>query len=60
MIITLIYGVRCVANQCEEVIKLLADKLKETHPEVVGLLLNGRYVDDLGGSTPGDPDSKKL
>ena len=60
VITTLIYGVRSVASQCEEVIKLLADKEKETHPEVVNLLSNGRYVDDVGGSTPDDMDTKKL
>ena len=31
---TLIYGVKPVGNQCEEVIKLLVEEFKETYPEV--------------------------
>ena len=60
VIVTLIYRVCSVANQCEEVIKLLADKIKEMYPQVTTFLLHGCYVDDLGGSTPSNQDSNKL
>ena len=54
IIITLIYGVKPVGNQCEEVIKLLVDEIKEDFPEVAKLLLDKRYVDDFGQSTAGE------
>ena len=60
VIIILIYGVCCVANQCEEVIKLLAEKTKEMYPKVTSFLLNGCYVDDLRGCTPSNEDSNKV
>ena len=57
---TLIYGVRPVGNQCEEAIKLLAEEVKEKHPEVALMLLLQRYVDDLGNSTESNEASRKL
>ena len=48
---TLIYGVRPVVNQCEEVIKLLAEDISEDYPEVAKMLVDKRYVDDFGQST---------
>ena len=48
---TLIYGVKPVGNQCEEVIKLLADEIWDQFPEVATMLVFKRYVDDFGQST---------
>ena len=48
---TLIYGVKPVGNQCDEVIKLLADDVWEEFPEVATMLVLKRYVDDFGQST---------
>ena len=48
---TLIYGVKPVGNQCEEVIKLLADEVWSEHPDVAKLLVFKRYVGDFGQST---------
>ena len=50
VITTLIYGVRPVGNQCEEGIKLLAMDVREKLPLVANLLLEKRYVDNLGDS----------
>ena len=50
VITTLIYGVRPVGNQCEEGIKLLAMEVREKLPLVANLLLEKRYVNDLGNS----------
>ena len=60
IIITLIYGVKPVGNQCEEVIKLLVDAIKESFPEVAKLLLDKRYVDDFGQSTEGEKETESL
>ena len=49
---TLIYGVKPVGNQCDEIIKLLADEIWEEFPEVAVMLVKKRYVDDFGQSTP--------
>ena len=49
-ITTLIYGVRPADNQCEEGIKLLAMEVHEKLPLVANLLLEKRYVNDLGNS----------
>ena len=49
-----------MANQYEEVIKLLVDKIKEDHPRVASFLLHGHYVDGLGGNTPSDEHFDKL
>ena len=48
---TLIYGVKPVGNQCDEVIKLLAEEIWEEFPEVAVMLVMKRYVDDFGQST---------
>ena len=60
IIITLIYGVKPVGNQCEEVIKLLVDEIKESFPDVAKLLLDKRYVDDFGQSTEGEKQTDSL
>lgn len=44
---TLIYGVRSVSAQSEEIIQLIADKVKEDYPHVAEFLIKSRYVDDL-------------
>ena len=51
VITTLIYGVRPVGNQCEEGIKLLAMEVREKLPLLRDLLLEKRYVNDLGDSS---------
>ena len=48
---TLIYGVKPVGNQCEEIVKLLADEIWDEFPDVATLLVYKRYVDDFGQST---------
>ena len=57
---TLIYGVKPVGNQCEEVIKLLVAEMIDKYPEVCKLLLDKRYVDDFGQSTAGKEETKTL
>ena len=57
---TLIYGVRPVGNQCEKIIKLLAEEIKNEYPEVYALLVLKRYVDDFGKSTQNEEETKKL
>ena len=57
---TLIYGVKPVGNQCEEVIKLLADEVSSEHPDVAKLLVFKRYVDDFGQSTTGKAATELL
>ena len=57
---TLIYGVKPVGNQCEEVIKLLVDDIKESFPDVARLLLYKRYVDDFGQSTTSEKQTVDL
>ena len=57
---TLIYGVKSVGNQCEEVIKLLAEIIWDKFPEVAKLLIFKRYVDDFGRSTTGKDETKEL
>ena len=50
VIMTLIYGVKCVSAQSEHAIKLLADLIRVKYPAVATLLEEGRYVDDEGES----------
>ena len=40
-----------MGNQCDEVIKLLAEEIWEEYPEVATMLVYKRYVDDFGQST---------
>ena len=47
----LIYGVKPVGNQCDKVIKLLAEEIWEEFPEVAVLLVSKRYMDGSGQST---------
>ena len=51
---------RPVGNQCEEIIKLLAEEIKNEYPEVYALLVLKRYVDDFGKSTQNEEETKKL
>ena len=44
---TLIYGVRSVAAQTEEVVSLIAEEIMMTKPDVANFLLKCRYVDDM-------------
>ena len=60
IIVTLIYGVKPVGNQCEEIIKLLVELVSETFPEVSKLLVDKRYVDDFGQSTSGKRETATL
>ena len=60
IIITLIYGVRPVGNQCEEGIKLLAMEVCEKFPLVANLMLVKRYMDDLGYSTKNDESTDRV
>ena len=57
---TLIYGVKPVGNQCEEVIRLLVEEVSQTYPEVCKLLVDKRYVDDFGQSTAGGKETEAL
>ena len=57
---TLIYGVKPVGNQFEEVIKLLADIVLNHFPDVAKLLIFKRYMDDFGQSTDGKDETKEL
>ena len=57
---TLIYGVRSVAAQTEEVIALIADRVKADYPEVAGFLLNSRYVDDMAKALVNHPEAEKI
>ena len=57
---TLIYGVKPVGNQCEEVIKLLVELVSESYPEVNRLLSDKRYVDDFGQITAGKKETETL
>ena len=57
---TLIYGVKPVGTQCEEIIKMVAEEVSEEHPEVATLLILKRYVDDFGQSTLGKAETKDI
>ena len=60
IIVTLIYGVKPVGNQCEEIIKLLVEEIVNTFPEVAKLLADKRYVDDFGQSTVSKEKTESL
>ena len=57
---TLINGVRPVGNQCEEIIKLLAEEIKVEFPEVYALLILKRYGDDFEKSTKRKEETDEL
>ena len=57
---TAIYGVRCVGAQTEEIMRQLADEIKEKFPEVWKLLVKLRYVDDFGKSCENQGAALKL
>ena len=50
IIITLIYGVKCVSAQSEEAMLRLAKDFEDKFPALAKLLREGRYVDDMGES----------
>ena len=58
IVTSLIYGVKPVGKQCEELIKMLADEIREEFPEVAKLLVERRYVDDFGKSTNSKNETK--
>lgn len=60
IIMTLIYGVRPVGGQCEEVIKLIAEEIRQEHPEIYIMLILKRYVDDFAQSTMNKEETEKL
>ena len=60
VITTLIYGVRPVGNQCEEGIKLLAIEVREKLPLVANLLLEKRYINDLGNSSINEKETDSM
>ena len=47
---TLIWGVKCVSAQSECSIAKIAEFVKEKNPRLYDLLINCRFVDDLGSS----------
>ena len=48
---TLIWGVKCVSGQSECSIIKLAEHVRELNPRLAELLLESRFVDDLGTVT---------
>ena len=50
IIITLIYGVKCVSAQTEYAMTLLADLIRQEYPELADFIVKSRYVDDLAES----------
>ena len=50
VIVTLIYGIRCVSALSEKAILEVADHISQNFPRLADLLVNGRYVDDLADS----------
>ena len=60
IVTSLIYGVKPVGKQCEEIIKMLADEIRGEFPEVAKLLVERRYVDDFGKSTNSKEETKNL
>ena len=56
----LIYGVRSVAAQSEEVISLIAEKVKLDFPHVANFLLRSRYVDDMSKGTLDNDESLRI
>ena len=60
VITTLIYGVVSVGAQTEEIMRLIAEDIKETHPEVADLICKHRYVDDFGKGTKSKEHTAKL
>ena len=57
---TLIWGIKCVSAQSECAIIKLAEAIKDTNPRLADLLLNSRFVDDLGDSAKDIETLKKL
>merc|ERR1711873_318169 len=47
---TLIWGVKSVSAQSECAIIKLAEAVRESNPRLADMLLNGRFVDDIGDS----------
>ena len=50
VILSLIFGVRCVSALSEKAIIMLAEYVRPRNPRLAELLLGGRFVDDLGDS----------
>ena len=47
---TLIWGIKSVSAQSECAIIKLAESVKDSNPRLADMLLNGRFVDDIGDS----------
>ena len=60
VIMTLIYGIKCVSAQSEYAIQLLADLIRPKYPDVATLLEESRYVDDNGESKATKEECYKL
>ena len=60
VVVTLIYGVRCVKGQTETTMDLVAEPHKETFPSVFDLISKLRYVDDFGKGNKTDAESRPL
>ena len=60
VVVTAIYGVRCVGAQLEVVRRDLAEQYKSLYPKVYVLLKFCRYIDDFGKSTKSREETKKL
>ena len=50
IIVTLIYGVKCVSAQSEYAMSLLADLIRPEYPDLADFIVKSRYVDDLAES----------
>ena len=57
---TAIYGVRCSGAQTEEVMRTVAEDVKDPLPQVYKLLVDLRYVDDFGKGNKNTEESKQL
>ena len=60
VIVSVIFGVCSSGGQCEEVIRMLAEAVKQEFPEVAKFLTDRRYVDDLGKSVKDKMSARKL
>ena len=60
VIVSCIFGVCSSGGQCEEVVRMIAESVKDEFPEVSKLLIQRRYVDDLGKSIKDKLSARKL
>ena len=50
VIVTLIWGIKCVSAQSEAAVGKLADAIENDNPRLAEMLRDSRFVDDLGDS----------